>query len=113
MGLSCYTGDRQYTLHIDNPHGDEDDDAAYPDNGMRMTVTYYINLNWNPTEGSSKGGLDVFLTDPKDKPSSGSSAKNAPGDFDDRQGEVVCPHHVVLERPGHEPDGREVAADEQ
>jgi len=76
--LSCYTGDRQYNLHIDNPHGDEDDDAAIPDNGMRMTVTYYINLNWNPTEGSNQGGMDVFLTDPKDKPSSGSSAKNAP-----------------------------------
>merc|ERR1740121_1161963 len=36
--LSCYTGDRQYNLHIDNPHGEEeDDDSGLPDNGMRLT----------------------------------------------------------------------------
>eukprot|EP00439_Symbiodinium_sp_Y106_P017121 s6054_g2.t1 len=34
--LTCYTGDRQYSVHIDNPHSG--DDAGLPDNGMRALV---------------------------------------------------------------------------
>lgn len=60
--LSCYTGDRQYSLHLDNLHGDEDDDRAMPDNGMRLTCTYFINVHWDPAQGSAAGGLDFHLT---------------------------------------------------
>lgn len=30
--LTCYTGDRQHQVHIDNPHNEE---GTLPDNGMR------------------------------------------------------------------------------
>mmetsp|Transcript_23964 Transcript_23964/g.71642 ORF Transcript_23964/g.71642 Transcript_23964/m.71642 type:complete len:317 (-) Transcript_23964:66-1016(-) len=76
--LSCYTGDRQYSLHLDNPHGDEDDDRAMPDNGMRLTCTYFINVNWDPVDESSSGGLDIHLTDPTARPESMASARRTP-----------------------------------
>ncbi|CAE7221135.1 MTR1 [Symbiodinium natans] len=34
--LTCYTGERQYSVHIDNPHSGED--QGLPDNGMRTLV---------------------------------------------------------------------------
>ena len=74
--LSCYTGDRQYTLHLDNPHGEEEDEGL-PDNGIRLTATYFLNPHWDPAEGC-QGGLDMFLTNPKETPASASSAKQAP-----------------------------------
>lgn len=74
--LSCYTGDTQYTLHIDNSHGRDDDGPSLPDNGMRISCTYYLNTDWDPLEGSH-GGLDVFLTDPKAMPPSAAVAKKA------------------------------------
>ncbi|CAE7544619.1 EGLN2 [Symbiodinium sp. CCMP2592] len=59
--LTCYTGDRQYSVHIDNPHNG--DDAGLPDNGMRLSCAYYLNTNWDPESGE-QGGLDIFLSDP-------------------------------------------------
>lgn len=75
--LSCYTGDRTYSFHVDNGHGEEDDDEGFPDNGMRLTVTYWINLHWNPVKRENGGGLDVYLSDPSSAPSSASAAKSA------------------------------------
>jgi len=75
--LSCYTGDRQYCLHLDNAHGEEDSPGNLPDNGMRLTCTYYFNPHWDPDDGN-QGGLDLFLTDPKESPASASSAKKSP-----------------------------------
>lgn len=75
--LSCYTGDRSYNLHIDNPHADSSSSGALPDNGLRLTLSYYINPYWNPDSGDNCGGLDVFLTDPKTTPSSGAAARKA------------------------------------
>jgi len=76
--LSCYAGDRQYALHLDNAHGDEEDESGLPDNGMRLTCTYFINTQWNYEEDGMAGGLDVFLTDPKAPPDSAAAAKKAP-----------------------------------
>lgn len=76
--LSCYTGDRQYNLHLDNPHGEEEDEHGLPDNGMRLTSTYFINVHWNPNEGSQEGGLDVHLTGGKAMPDSLSAARASP-----------------------------------
>eukprot|EP00930_Biecheleria_cincta_P100523 TRINITY_DN92154_c0_g1_i1.p1 TRINITY_DN92154_c0_g1~~TRINITY_DN92154_c0_g1_i1.p1 ORF type:complete len:314 (-),score=53.59 TRINITY_DN92154_c0_g1_i1:116-1057(-) len=73
--LTCYTGDKQYTLHIDNPHGDDED--GMPDNGLRLSCTYYINPHWNPTEGEM-GGLDVHLSGASSSPSSAASARKFP-----------------------------------
>jgi len=73
--LSCYTGDRQYMLHLDNAHG-QAEGPAFPDNGMRVSCTYYINPHWDASEGC-QGGLDLFLTDPKQVPTS-AAAKKAP-----------------------------------
>mmetsp|Transcript_52352 Transcript_52352/g.147416 ORF Transcript_52352/g.147416 Transcript_52352/m.147416 type:complete len:310 (+) Transcript_52352:64-993(+) len=70
--LSCYTGDRTYSLHLDNCHGAEDDDRSLPDNGMRVTLVYYINMYWNPIKLYNGGGLDVHLSDPLEAPSSAS-----------------------------------------
>lgn len=75
--LSCYTGDRRYTLHLDNAHEEEEDSGGLPDNGMRLTCTYYLNPHWDFDEGC-QGGLDLFLTDPKETPSSAASVKKAP-----------------------------------
>jgi len=75
--LSCYTGDRTYSLHIDNCHGSDEDDRAFPDNGMRLTLSYYINMYWSPTSGDNGGGLDMFLSDPKEMPTSAACAKSA------------------------------------
>lgn len=72
--VSCYTGDRLYDRHIDNPHqGNE----GFPDNGMRLTLNYYINPHWEPN-GDNGGGLDVYLTDPRRAPESASEAKKSP-----------------------------------
>eukprot|EP00931_Biecheleriopsis_adriatica_P005703 TRINITY_DN107186_c0_g1_i1.p1 TRINITY_DN107186_c0_g1~~TRINITY_DN107186_c0_g1_i1.p1 ORF type:complete len:317 (+),score=83.35 TRINITY_DN107186_c0_g1_i1:61-1011(+) len=73
--LTCYTGDRQYALHIDNPHRGEE--QGLPDNGMRLSCTYYINPSWHPDEGE-EGGLDVYLTDASGTPASASSARKSP-----------------------------------
>ncbi|CAJ1344651.1 unnamed protein product [Effrenium voratum] len=72
--LTCYTGDRQHQVHIDNPHNEE---GTLPDNGMRLSCTYYINPHWDPDEGE-QGGLDIFITDPSSAPSSASSARKCP-----------------------------------
>jgi len=87
--LSCYTDDRQYTMHVDNPHGDEDDVGSFPDNGMRLTCTYFINMDWDFEEGQA-GGLDVYLTDPTDTPASASAAKSAPRFRVAPHGDTLC-----------------------
>jgi len=77
--LSCYTGDRQYAFHLDNPHGgdeSEEEEKGTPDNGIRLTATYYLNPHWDPKSGNH-GGLDMFLTNPKETPSP-SKAKEGP-----------------------------------
>jgi len=74
--LSCYTGDRQYNLHIDNPHK-SGGETALPDNGLRLTLVYWINPHWDPETNYNGGGLDVFLTDPRLAPSSASTARKA------------------------------------
>jgi len=73
--LSCYTGDRRYDCHIDNPH--QGNEGGYPDNGMRLSMIYYINPHWEPS-GDNGGGLDIYLTDPSGAPTSMSGAKKAP-----------------------------------
>lgn len=73
--LTCYTGDRQYTLHIDNSHSEEEG-PGLPDNGMRLSCTYYLNPHWDATQGC-EGGMDIFLTDPMTAPASASAAKKA------------------------------------
>jgi len=76
--LSCYTGDRQYRLHLDNPHACDPERPTIPDNGLRLSMAYYINTHWDPsTAEESAGGLDVFLTDPKEVPGSAAAAKSA------------------------------------
>lgn len=77
--LSCYTGDRTYALHVDNLHGNGKEAGLMPDNGLRLTVCYYINPHWNPGggDGCNGGGLDVFLTDPHVAPSSAAEARGA------------------------------------
>lgn len=74
--LSCYTGDRQYSLHIDNPHAC-DPDRHIPDCGMRLSASYFINPHWDPNSGDNGGGLDIHLTDPMTSPASSSSARAA------------------------------------
>mmetsp|Transcript_42900 Transcript_42900/g.99353 ORF Transcript_42900/g.99353 Transcript_42900/m.99353 type:complete len:314 (-) Transcript_42900:68-1009(-) len=74
--LSCYTGDRTYNLHLDNGHGPEDEEDGFPDNGMRLTLVYYVNMYWNPIKRDNGGGLDLYLSDPKILPSAG-QAKSA------------------------------------
>lgn len=73
--LSCYTGDKNYSLHIDNPHAGSE--GSLPDNGMRLSATYFINMNWDPRSGS-EGGLDLYMSSPSETPSSAQSAKKAP-----------------------------------
>lgn len=79
--VSCYNGDRQYDLHLDNIHGTEDQDACESgsiDNGMRLTMSYYINPHWDPDDDRDcPGGLDVFLTDPSAPPPSSAEARQA------------------------------------
>eukprot|EP00931_Biecheleriopsis_adriatica_P103775 TRINITY_DN78571_c0_g1_i1.p1 TRINITY_DN78571_c0_g1~~TRINITY_DN78571_c0_g1_i1.p1 ORF type:complete len:325 (-),score=77.55 TRINITY_DN78571_c0_g1_i1:103-1041(-) len=74
--LSCYTGSKSYTLHIDNPHK-SGGETALPDNGLRLTLVYWINPHWDPETNYNGGGLDVFLTDPRLAPSSASTARKA------------------------------------
>lgn len=73
--LSCYTGDRTYNLHIDNPH--RGGEHSLPDNGLRLTLCYYINPHWDPEDGNNGGGLDVYLTNPRETPVSASAARKA------------------------------------
>lgn len=75
--LSCYTGDRTYALHLDNCHGPEEEGCGnmLPDNGLRLTLVYYINLYWDPEKGDNGGGLDVHLTDPSKPPASAAEAR--------------------------------------
>jgi len=77
--LSCYTGDRRYALHLDNAHseGEDGEGGSLPDNGMRLSCTYFLNPHWEFEEGN-QGGLDVLLTDPSSAPGSASGAKRAP-----------------------------------
>lgn len=70
--LTCYTGDRSYAFHLDNPHARSD--AGLPDNGVRLTMCYFINPHWNPTSGDNGGGLDLFLTEPSQPLASASDA---------------------------------------
>jgi len=72
--LSCYTGDKERTLHLDNPHACSAEQEDLVDNGLRLTCAYYINPHWSPDDCG--GGLDVFLTDPVTSPSR-SAAKKA------------------------------------
>eukprot|EP00928_Gymnodinium_smaydae_P071730 TRINITY_DN55232_c0_g1_i1.p1 TRINITY_DN55232_c0_g1~~TRINITY_DN55232_c0_g1_i1.p1 ORF type:complete len:333 (-),score=92.06 TRINITY_DN55232_c0_g1_i1:25-1023(-) len=83
--LTCHTGERSYSLHVDNPHGgglgDEDEQNRRPDNGMRLTAVYFINTHWDPSaeDGAScEGGLDLHLTDPARPPSGVLQAAAAP-----------------------------------
>jgi len=76
--LSCYTGNREYVLHVDNPHGAQERKLA--DNGFRVTICYYINPHWNPEEKGAPvngGGLDVYLTDPRSTPAGAFEARKA------------------------------------
>jgi len=72
--LTCYTGDATHRVHIDNPHDGEE--GSLPDNGMRVSCTYYINPCWDP-EGDNQGGMDIYMTDPSIT-SSSSSARKCP-----------------------------------
>lgn len=75
--LSCYTGDRTYALHLDNCHEPEKEGCGnmLPDNGLRLTLVYYINLYWDPEKGDNGGGLDIHLTDPSKPPASAAAAR--------------------------------------
>jgi len=73
--LACYTGDRTYAFHLDNPAND--DDHSLPDNGLRLTLCYYINPQWDPRSNYNGGGLDVFLTNPSKPPTSSAAARRA------------------------------------
>jgi len=71
--LCCYTGDRSYAYHLDNPS--MPDEHSLPDNGLRMTLGYFINTNWTPEDGYHGGGLEVYLTDPSGPPESLAQAR--------------------------------------
>mmetsp|Transcript_23970 Transcript_23970/g.68648 ORF Transcript_23970/g.68648 Transcript_23970/m.68648 type:complete len:730 (-) Transcript_23970:67-2256(-) len=76
--LSCYCGDKSYNLHLDNPNGS--DESGVPDNGLRLTLCYYINPYWEPKGppvSSCGGGLDVHLTEPWETPPSLLAARKA------------------------------------
>jgi len=72
--LSVYKGERQYSLHFDNPWRSEE---AMPDNGIRLTVAYYLNPHWDPSEGHNGGGMDFYLTDPSKPPPAASEIRQA------------------------------------
>merc|ERR1719482_1361234 len=42
-----------------------------------LGMLYYINPTWDPELGDCGGGLDIYLTDPKETPQSAASAKSA------------------------------------
>jgi hypothetical protein len=44
--LTCYTGNQSYNFHLDNPSCS--DESSLPDNGIRLSVAYFINPHWNP-----------------------------------------------------------------
>mmetsp|Transcript_92241 Transcript_92241/g.288668 ORF Transcript_92241/g.288668 Transcript_92241/m.288668 type:complete len:756 (+) Transcript_92241:101-2368(+) len=76
--LSCYHGDKTYSLHLDNPNGVE---AGIPDNGLRLSMCYYLSPYWVPGPSpvsNCAGGLDVHLTEPWETPSSLAVARRAP-----------------------------------
>lgn len=76
--LTCYTGDRQYNLHIDNPHGTDDGEGGLPDNGMRLSCVYFLNTHWDPAECDCCGGIDVYLTPVTGAPTSSLGARKSP-----------------------------------
>eukprot|EP00929_Paragymnodinium_shiwhaense_P009602 TRINITY_DN113838_c0_g1_i1.p1 TRINITY_DN113838_c0_g1~~TRINITY_DN113838_c0_g1_i1.p1 ORF type:complete len:342 (-),score=54.82 TRINITY_DN113838_c0_g1_i1:484-1434(-) len=75
--LSCYTGDRTYHLHVDNPHAGGD--SNLPDNGLRLTMVYYINTHWDPdADDLGAGGLDILLAGAEEPPTDAGAIKSAP-----------------------------------
>merc|ERR1711920_215347 len=68
-------GDRTYAFHLDNPANN--DDHSLPDNGLRLTLCYYINPQWDPRSMYNGGGMDVFLTNPSTPPASSAAARRA------------------------------------
>jgi len=72
--VCCYSGDKSYHLHIDNPHGCNPDRPIFVDNGARMTLAYFINPDCAPADCA--GGLDVCLTDPTKIPNGASEARS-------------------------------------
>jgi len=74
--LTCYTGDRTYSFHLDNPNMPADENSL-PDNGLRLTVAYFINPHWSPEDNYNGGGLDLYLSDPSGPPTSLASASKA------------------------------------
>ena len=77
--LSCYTSDRTYSLHVDNPHMSETEQQQQRlDNGLRLSAVYFINPHWDPAADSEcRGGLDLYMTSPKSCPSTAAAAKEA------------------------------------
>jgi len=73
--LSCYTGDEVYTPHYDNPHRVRGEGNKLPDNGLRVTLCYYINPHWNPEGQQNDGGLDIFMVDPNEPGCSANAAR--------------------------------------
>merc|ERR1740121_693200 len=78
--LSCYTGDNTYALHLDNPHLSQQaqEGGQLPDNGLRLTLCYYINVHWDPARNYNGGGMDLFLTDTREPPATAAAARRAP-----------------------------------
>eukprot|EP00746_Dinoflagellata_sp_MGD_P008722 gnl/MRDRNA2_/MRDRNA2_117483_c0_seq1.p1 gnl/MRDRNA2_/MRDRNA2_117483_c0~~gnl/MRDRNA2_/MRDRNA2_117483_c0_seq1.p1 ORF type:complete len:292 (+),score=77.72 gnl/MRDRNA2_/MRDRNA2_117483_c0_seq1:84-959(+) len=72
--LSRYAGDRRYSLHMDNPWRAEEGEA---DNGIRLSLAYYINPHWDPSEEHNGGGMDFYLTDPSKPPPAASEIREA------------------------------------
>merc|ERR1711878_185490 len=64
--LACYTGNQSYHFHIDNPEGS----AGLPENGLRLSLCYFINPHWDNEGDYHSGGIDVYLTDQNGKPAS-------------------------------------------
>ena len=54
--LACHTGDASHRVHIDNPH----EEGGLPDNGMRVSCTYFINPQWDP-EGEDQAPQAALL----------------------------------------------------
>lgn len=71
--LVCYSGDRSYSFHIDNPC--MPDEHSLPDNGLRLTLAYFINPHWSPENGYNGGGLDVYMSPPSGPPESLTKAR--------------------------------------
>eukprot|EP00811_Abedinium_folium_P000673 NODE_10617_length_1339_cov_12.812706.p1 GENE.NODE_10617_length_1339_cov_12.812706~~NODE_10617_length_1339_cov_12.812706.p1 ORF type:complete len:355 (-),score=113.23 NODE_10617_length_1339_cov_12.812706:165-1229(-) len=94
--LSCYTGNHSHSIHVDNPHGA----GKLPDNGVRLTLTYFLNPFWDPVQGNSAGGIDFYLTNPLDMPTSASEAKMANRHRVAPHADTMCAH--LSERIAHQ-----------